>query len=182
MGQIVSVNLARPGTVRVRGHDSATGIFKEPVQRPVPVGPLGLERDIIVDTRFHGGTEKAVYVYAAEDYAWWETQLGRALPHGTFGENLTLRGVDLAQTRVGDVLAVGDVRLQATGPRTPCSTLGAKMLALGEKSFVKRFYDAGRLGVYFRVIKAGTLETGDAAAWESRAPEGALVAELGRKK
>lgn len=179
MGRILSVNVSAPGrTLRLRGRDAATGIFKEPAARAVAIGPLGLESDVIVDTRYHGGTEKAVYAYAGEDYAWWEKELGRPLPPGTFGENLTLEGVDLASTRVGDVLAAGTALLVATSPRTPCSTLAARM---GDPKFVKRFFAAGRLGVYFRVARPGEAKAGDAAGWEKRAADGALLLDLARR-
>jgi len=179
MGRLLSVNVSPPGrTLRLRGRDEATGIFKEPVTRAVAIGPLGLEGDVIVDTRYHGGTEKAVYAYAAEDYAWWEKELGEPLPPGTFGENLTLEGVDLSGARVGDVLAVGDVRLEATSPRTPCGTLAARM---GDPKIVKRFLHAERLGVYFRVARPGAVKAGDAAGWESRAESGALLLDLARR-
>ena len=54
-----------------------TGIFKTPVDVPVAVGSEGLAGDRQGDRRVHGGPDKAVYAYASEDTAWWETELGR---------------------------------------------------------------------------------------------------------
>lgn len=178
MGKVLSVNVARERPLFYRGKERPTGIFKEPASGAVAVGPLGLNGDRIVDTKYHGGPDKAVYGYCAEDYAWWEGQLGKPLPPGTFGENLTLSGLDLAGARAGDVLRAGEVRLQAVSPRIPCATLAARM---GEAGFAKRFQQAERFGVYFRVLTPGTVRAGDAASWESRG-EGTLIAELGRRR
>ena len=49
----------------------ASGFVKRPVAGPVRVGKLGLEGDQQADLRVHGGPEKAVYAYAAAQYALW---------------------------------------------------------------------------------------------------------------
>ena len=52
------------------GYFHRTAIDKRPVRGAVHVGPLGLAGDEQVD-RSHGGPDRAVYVYADEDAAWW---------------------------------------------------------------------------------------------------------------
>ena len=177
MGRVVCVNRARERELLQQGKTIRTGIFKEPVAGPVSVGPLGLQGDCIADSRYHGGPDKAVYAYAVEDYAWWEAELGKTLAPGTFGENLTLAGMDLALARAGDVLKAGTTRLQAVSPRIPCRTLAARM---GDPKFVKRFQQAARFGIYFRVLAPGAVQAGDAAEWESRG-QGESIVEMGRR-
>jgi MOSC domain-containing protein YiiM len=63
MATLLSINIARPGTISWRGHDVDTGIFKEPVVGPVVVGRLGIAGDRQADLRVHGGPRKAVYLY-----------------------------------------------------------------------------------------------------------------------
>lgn len=179
MSRVVSVNLARERPLEQPGGVIRTGIFKEPAPGAVAIGPLGLDGDAIVDKRYHGGHDKAVYAYAREDYAWWEAELGKPLPPGTFGENLTLEGADLGSARAGDVLAVGAVRLQAVSPRIPCRTLAARM---GDPKFAKRFQQAARFGVYCRVLTPGSVRAGDPVRWESRAEGGELIVDIGRRK
>src|SRR5206468_6337225 len=179
MGRVLSVNAAQERPLEQQGRVIRTGIFKEPAPGAVRVGPLGLEGDRIVDRRYHGGPDKAVYGYAREDYAWWEKELGRPLPAGTFGENLTLEGLELEGTRAGDILAAGTARLQAVSPRIPCRTLAARM---GDPRFARRFQQAARFGVYFRVLTPGDVKAGDEARWESRSADGDLIVELGRRK
>jgi MOSC domain-containing protein YiiM len=69
-----------------------TGIWKLPVDRKVLARQMGLDGDAQGDLNSHGGTMKAVYAYAEEDYLWWEGELGRTIAPGRFGENLTVRG------------------------------------------------------------------------------------------
>ncbi|WP_395638567.1 MOSC domain-containing protein [Pseudolysinimonas sp.] len=160
MGRLLAV------CVVSRLHDDAgtvgtTAIDKQPVDGPVKVGKLGLYADVQADRKHHGGDDKAVYVYAAEDAAWWAGQLGRDIPPGLFGENLRVEGIDVNAVRVGERWRIGNVVLEATVPRTPCMTFARWM---GEESsgWVRRFSDARRLGTYFRVVTPGKLRSGDA--------------------
>jgi MOSC domain-containing protein YiiM len=157
--KILSVNVSGLRTVRWKGRDVETGIFKAPAGRPVRLSPGGVEGDRQADRRFHGGEFKAVYGYSAEDAARWSDRLGRALAPGAFGENLTLEGFDEGEVHVGDRFRAGTALLEAVQPRQPCSKLG---LAFGDAGFVKRFLEAGRLGVYFRVVEEGLAADGDA--------------------
>ena len=156
--EVVSVNVAREHALERRGRAVRTGLWKLPVAGPVAVGELGLEGDFQVDRRVHGGRDKAVYAYAEEDLAWWEGELGRPLGPGFFGENLTLRGVDVNGGRVGERWEVGTAMLELTEPRGPCWKLQQKV---GEPRFVKRFAQARRPGAYLRVVRPGEVSAGD---------------------
>jgi MOSC domain-containing protein YiiM len=157
-GTLVSVNVAEPRDVEWLGRTSMTSIWKEPVEGRVPVGKLNLEGDRQADHRFHGGTDKAVYAYAREDYEWWEVELARPLPPATFGENLTVAGVAVTAASIGERWQIGSAVLEVTGPRTPCWKLGARM---DDAEFPVNFAAAGRPGAYLRVIVPGGLEAGD---------------------
>ena len=154
---VLSVNLADVRTIRRNGKPLQTGIWKLPAEGPVAVGALGLEGDVQVDRTVHGGPDQAVYAYAREDAEWWEGELGRPLEHGTFGENLTLRGVDLTHALIGERWRFGGSVLEVSAPRIPCAKLAAK---IGDPRFVKRFAAAGRPGAYLRVIEEGELLAG----------------------
>lgn len=135
---------------------SRTGIRKLPVGGPVLCDAVGILGDAVGNTKHHGGPDQAVYLYAADDYAWWSTTLGRECPPGLFGENLTIsRWWDAP--RIGDRVQFGDVVLELTAPRIPCSTLATRMQ---DPQFVHTFARADRPGAYARVIRAGTLEAG----------------------
>lgn len=168
-GRVVSVNLAvvreTPSVRRGEHRDrkpTLTGIDKRPARGQVRVEPLGLVGDSILDTAHHGGLTQAVYAYALEDQQWWAEQLGTELSApitpGSFGENLTLQGVAINEARAGERWAIGDVVLEVTDPRIPCSTFAG---FIGVPQWVRRFALAERPGAYLRVVTAGSLAAGD---------------------
>ena len=156
--RIASVNTARARLLTVNNAPRKTGIFKQPVAGRVELRDDAVAGDKVVDTAVHGGYDKAVYAYAAEDYAWWAQQLGRELSPGWFGENLTTVGVAIADAAIGERWRVGTALLEVSEPRQPCSTLGAK---LGDQRFVKVFARSLRLGTYLRIIEPGDVGAGD---------------------
>lgn len=161
--ELISVNVGSPRSIAGAGKSGVTGIFKEAREDAVFVGRLGLEGDAVCDTENHGGKDQAVYVYGAPDYEWWSSEVGRELLPGTFGENLTVSGLQSASLDVGDRLLVGGATLEVTGPRIPCGTISARMR---DRMFVKKFRAAERPGVYCRVIHEGEVRAGDAVAVE----------------
>ncbi|MCC6832438.1 MAG: MOSC domain-containing protein [Thermoleophilia bacterium] len=175
--RVVSVNTGMPREVPHAGSAVMTGIFKAPVDGPVMLGPEGLDGDGQADRSVHGGPFMAAYLYSADDYAWWAAELGRELPPATFGENLTITGFPDAEVRVGDRFRIGPVLVEATIPRTPCFKLGIRM---GDKRFVPRFAEAGRLGFYVRVLETGPVAAGDAMTRAGRGTYDVTMAFLGR--
>jgi MOSC domain-containing protein YiiM len=158
VGSILSVNLADVRTIERRGRPVRTGIWKLPAEGPVHAGPEGLAADVQADRRVHGGPDQAVYAYAREDTDWWEGELGRPLAAGTFGENLTVSGMDVTGALVGERWRAGSALLEVSAPRIPCWKLGVRM---GDPRFVKRFGAALRPGAYLRVLEAGEIAAGD---------------------
>ncbi len=169
MAEVLAVCVGQPTAVKAfdaKGieHTVVTGIFKEPVEGRVLARTLGLEGDAQADTRVvkggqvHGGPEKAIYLYPAAHYALWQQELGRDLPFGQFGENLTVTGLDEQTVRVGDTLRIGDALFQVTTPRGPCFKLDIRM---GIPEFKEQMNANGRTGFYVRVLEEGTVAAGD---------------------
>ena len=69
------------------------------------------------------------------------TARGYPLFYGAMGENLTTRGIDVRQIRIGDEFRVGGAVLEITQPRGPCSALDV-------------YGDSLKLEVYDRKVKA----------------------------
>lgn len=161
--RLISINLGVERTLQRKDHVEQTGIFKFPIDRPARVTKLGLEGDVIVSKKHHGGSDQAVYVYGMADYAWWVNELGKELAPGTFGENLNISELESAHFNIGDYLHIGAVTLQVTAPRIPCGTFAARM---EDPQWVKKFRQAERPGLYCRVIKEGTVKTGDSVSVE----------------
>ncbi|NJC84088.1 MOSC domain-containing protein [Planosporangium mesophilum] len=164
---MISVNLAVPRPNPAKGV-GITGIDKRPATGPVEVrapGPKGtglgsgLVGDRIFDTAHHGGDDQAVYAYAREDLDAWEAELGRTLPDGVFGENLTTTGLDVTGALIGERWRIGDqVVLEVAVPRIPCGTFAQWM---AEQRWVKRFTVRAIPGAYLRVVTAGQIRAGD---------------------
>jgi len=177
--QVVSVNVARAKTFTVVDRRFRSAILKAPVQGRILLRTLGLDGDQQADRRYHGGPDKAVYLYSSEHYAFWQKALESTdLPPGTFGENLTLSGFehDLEHDlHVGDLLQIGAARLQLTTPRQPCWKLETRM---GLPGFAKAFLESGRIGMYARVVVEGLVGARDEVSVVERGTNSASVADL----
>jgi MOSC domain-containing protein YiiM len=160
---LISVNLGQERILQRNGRTERTGIFKLPTDESVRVTKLGLEGDVIVSKKHHGGPDQAVYVYGTGDYAWWSQELGQDIAPGTFGENLTISALESAQFNIGDYLHIEEVTLQVTAPRIPCNTFAGRMK---DPQWVKRFRHAERPGLYCRVIQEGLVKAGDPVSME----------------
>ena len=163
------VQSIQTGRIAPLGPDGVpSGIVKRSVAGPVRVEPLGLVGDAQADLSVHGGPEKAVYGYAAAHYAAWREDYpehaDRFQPGG-FGENLTLDGLDESLICVGDVHAIGGVRLQVCQPRQPCFKLG---LRFADNRLLKAMIRSGRSGWYYRVLQTGVIQAGDRVTLDSR--------------
>ena len=156
--QLTSVNIGKKQTQQNGSKLETTGIYKLPVREPVQITSLGIKEDFIGSKKHHGGPDQAVYVYGTIDYEWWSTELSREIGPGTFGENLTITGLESTKFNIGDYLPVGSATLQVTSPRIPCSTFARRM---EDPKFIKRFRSAERPGLYCRVIKEGIVKAGD---------------------
>jgi len=173
--RVLSVNVGRPTQVPYRGKTVSTGIFKAPVEGRVMLRELGFDGDKQADPSVHGGVEKAAYLYSADAYAWWGTELGHPLPPAEFGENVTVTGMADDEVCVGDRLRLGQALVQVTGPREPCFKLGIKM---GDHRFPARFLAAGRTGFYVSVLEEGTVGAGDAVERVAADPAALSIAEV----
>jgi MOSC domain-containing protein YiiM len=130
---------------------------------PVEIHSLGVKGDEQADLSVHGGIEKAIYVYPAEHYAFWNELLTREtkkpilLKHGAIGENFTIEGLLETEVFIGDKLLIGNLEFVVVKLREPCFKFNA---TLGYKGAAKAMVQSGFCGWYLRVLKTGTLAAG----------------------
>lgn len=161
--RVLSVNVARPGPVPWAGRPRSSAIDKRPVDGPVRIGQLGLAGDQVGNTKYHGGPDQAVYVFAREDLDDWGERLGTRFENGQFGENFTTTGIDVNVALLGERWRVGSAVFEVAAVRTPCNTFKNWLGCLGvdSNSWTKRFAAEGKPGPYLRVIEPGVVSAGD---------------------
>jgi MOSC domain-containing protein YiiM len=171
--RVLSVNVGQPRMNKWKPI-TLTGIDKRPADGPVMVtapgpkgtGEVGLAGDRVYDVRNHGGPDQAVYAYAREDLDTWAAALGRVLPNGVFGENLTTTGVRVNDALIGERWRVGrELLLEVSCPRIPCGTFQGW---LERDGWIKQFARAALPGAYLRVIEPGPVSAGDPVRIEHR--------------
>ncbi len=140
------------------GRSWETSFFREPSPEPRRLSFTHLDGNAQADTKNHGTPDQAVLLYAAAHYPAWQEELGRTeIGPGGFGENFTVEGLDEASACIGDIYAVGETRIQVTGPRYPCTKIGRRW---GIPALTARVAETGRTGWYCRVVREGWVEPG----------------------
>jgi MOSC domain-containing protein YiiM len=165
MPTLVSIQVSQPRTTTdgfttsPNDRSWTSGIFKTPVEGPVRLTKLNLEGDGQADRRFHGGPDRPILAYSAGHYPAWREELQKPdFPHGAFGENFTIDGLDEDRVCLGDeYLLGGAIRLQVSQPRQPCWKLARKWQMVELTDLVKK---SGRTGWYLRVLEEGVAEAG----------------------
>ena len=175
-GEVVSLNTGLPRLTQWRGKPVWTGIFKAPVEGRLRMRMLNLDGDGQADLSVHGGPDKAVYVYPAEHYTWWQAELGApGFGWGAFGENLTTVGLIETDVHIGDRFRIGTAEVVVTQPRLPCYKLGVRF---GRADMPKRFLASRRTGFYLRVVEEGEVGAGDAVEQLDSEPNEVAVTEI----
>lgn len=176
MGNVISVNAGEAQTIVINGKEHRTGIFKYPVETPLYVTKIGVEKDTVVDTRVHGGIDKAVYAYPSEHYPYWKNEYPKLdWQWGMFGENLTCDGLIEENVYIGSIYSIGETVLQVSQPRQPCFKLGYRF---NNMEVVKQFKQSLYPGIYFRVLEEGKVKAGDAIKLLESKSKGVTIVDV----
>ena len=173
---LLSVNVSRPRIIGERnGEEILSAIDKKPVSSDsIEVGCINLSGDAQANLEKHGGPDKAVYAYAADNWSWWEKKHRFACRAGAFGENLTVANADECAVRIGDVFSWGDVELEVSQPRVPCHKL---QFYSGRDDIGMLMTTSGRCGWYFRVRRTGVAPIGNVRLMRTLTGRGPTVRE-----
>ena len=129
---------------------------------------LGLQGDEQADHRFHGGSDKAVLHYSADNYDVWRSEdldFPELFVPGAFGENFVSHGLDETNVCLGDVYRIGAIEVEVSQPRQPCFKLN---LRFQQADMSRRVQTTGRTGWYYRVLSEGEVAPGDAITLADR--------------
>jgi MOSC domain-containing protein YiiM len=154
IGSIVQVNIS-PGGVPKRAIAEAE------------VTPVGILGDSWAHPQIHGGPNQALLLITSEGIGQLIAQ-GYPIYPGALGENLTTLGLDRREMRIGQRYRVGEVMLEITKMRAPCTQLD-----MYGPSIKHAIYDAhvqagdastprwGLAGFYARVLRSGFIRPKD---------------------
>ncbi len=131
----------------------STSFFRTPSAEPRWLYTTHLDGSEQADKKNHGGSGQAVLLYAAAHYPLWRAELAREdIGPGGFGENFTVEDLSEATACIGDIYAIGEARIQVTGPRYPCWKIETRW---GIAGLTARVAVTGRTGWYCRVLQEG---------------------------
>jgi len=157
--QIISTNIAQPTKFIFKGKEITTGIYKKPTDVPIYLDKEDVRGDEVSDRKVHGGEFKACYLFAANQYPYWQTLYPNLeWNFGMLGENLTIENLDEKTLFIGSVYKLGNALVQITQPREPCFKFAHKF---GTDAVLQQFIAHGYSGTYVRVIEAGEVKNGD---------------------
>ncbi|WP_303918961.1 MOSC domain-containing protein [Draconibacterium sediminis] len=157
--KIISTNIAEARIINWKGKEVPTGLFKFGVDKGIFLGKEDVKHDNVMDRRYHGGIDKACYLYSADHYQYWQNLYSDLeMPWGMFGENLTVEGLYEKETNIGDTFKIGEAVVQVTQPRQPCFKL---QFRFSDNNIVRQFVDSGFSGVYVRILEKGHVNPGD---------------------
>jgi MOSC domain-containing protein YiiM len=116
---------------------------------------------------FHGGRRKAILLITIEGIDELVSQRFPLFP-GALGENLTTRGLDRRELRIGQRFRVGEAEIELVHLRTPCGTLDVYGRGIQASMFDAQAQAGdpasllwGLSGFYASVVRSGTVRMGD---------------------
>ena len=157
--KVIATNIGNPTTIHRNGKEEQTGIFKYPTNEALFLGKTDVLKDTVIDRKHHAGVNKACYLFSADQYPYWKKMYPELdWDWGMFGENLTIKGLNEADIRIGDIFKIGNALVQVSQPREPCYKLGIRF---GNQEILRQFIDHGFPGTYVRILEEGEVQRSD---------------------
>jgi len=174
---VTSVNIGQPKHVNWNGKTVSTGIFKSPAPS-IELEMTDVKHDHVIDRRYHGGIDKACYLYSENHYTFWENLYPNLVFNpGMFGENITIKDLDENKIMIGDIYRIGGATVQVTQPRQPCFKLG---IVFNTQKILKEFINSNYPGIYLKVLEGNTVSAGDSMDLIERQHNSMSVSEIYR--
>ncbi|WP_158966655.1 MOSC domain-containing protein [Paraglaciecola sp. L3A3] len=145
---------------RIGPKNELTGIYKHSVNS-AQIDNLGIQGDVQIDKRYHGGPERALHQYALKSYEVIikaHPLLHKTAWPGSMGENISVPTMHEQNVCIGDIYQIEECLIQVSGPRMPCFKIAEKFKTPGLDKFVAKH---AIHGWYYRVLKGGELTIND---------------------
>lgn len=120
---------------------------------------LGLVGDFQVDKRYHGGLDGAVHMGSYN-----HVEKNPDFDKLFIGCNILIENLDEDKVCIGDIYAIGDVKLQVCQPRFPCWKIGA-LFGKEPSRYISKNHATGW---YLRVLEEGNIKIEDSLVLEKR--------------
>ncbi|NOQ91982.1 MAG: MOSC domain-containing protein [Flavobacteriaceae bacterium] len=178
--KVISVNIGKKKTVTWKNKTYVTGIYKYPVEDSIFLGKEDVVNDDVIDRKYHGGIDQAVYAYGENHYAYWKDLYPNLeFNYGMFGENLTISDLFEEELTVGSIYQLGTCKLEVTKPRQPCVKLGIRFQ---DVKVIKQFWNTSKSGVYFKVLEIGKVTKNDVLTLLEKANNTPSIAKVYESK
>ncbi|ABM01723.1 MOSC domain-containing protein [Shewanella amazonensis] len=145
----------------------SSGIAHKNRAATLQVTEQGIVGDAQVDTRHHGGPDRAVHHFPREHYGEYRRRdMFRGFVDApSMGENISTVGITEQTLHIGDILSFGSTVLQVSQPRSPCFKLDLRFAYPG---FALAMQSLGKSGWFYRVLAPGEITENDSLQLKER--------------
>ena len=170
ISNVLYVKVGKVSTTKLENNkrnELVSGIKKYPVSKAY-LTKTGFKEDEQGDLLHHGGENKALFLFSAITYKKINSYFNNSFDMtdmAYFGENLILSNICEEDICIGDILKIGQTKVQVTQPRQPCWKLSANT---NQKEMTKFIFDSGLTGWYAKVLEEGFICQNDEVILEKR--------------
>jgi ferredoxin-NADP reductase/MOSC domain-containing protein YiiM len=176
VSRVVALFVGQPVSCRINGADEPTAFTRGKPEKALTLSRDSIDGNRLGTPRRLGAENHAVYLFHDDHRRHFEDLLGRDIPPGAFGENVTYSGPKEDVLRIGDRLRIGSAEVALTLPRIPCYKLAHFMGT--DPGFPSAFSATGRTGIYARICEPGEIGPDSPITVTHSDPANATIAEL----
>ena len=179
ISNVLYIKVGKVSTTKIENKRSelVSGIKKYPVLKAY-LTKTGFREDEQGDLLHHGGENKALFLFSAITYEKINSHFDNVFDitnMAYFGENLILSNICEKDICIGDILKIGQTKVQVTQPRQPCWKLSANT---NQKDMTNFIFNSGLTGWYAKVLEEGFICQNDEVILEKRVNSNLSIKKL----
>lgn len=133
----------------------STNISAEKGTAKKPVAKIILDKDGVAGDAHAGFQNRNVSILSIESITSFNNKTGMNIEPGEFAENLTLKGINLSQLKLGDKLKINEAILEVTQIGKECHGEGCAIFQRVGKCVMPTE------GIFCRVVRPGLVQPND---------------------